>query len=148
MRDKEIDDLIKSYLKSRTSSDMFSIGLALGVDVDEQRESKRLVNNGVLNLWYLTMPEFGTRYREGDYVRILTWDYSKYAKDLYYKNNIFEIERIEGDQLFLDDNSTMIKFEDIEELVPFGAIEAVPLDGKHEQHIYNNPIIAASTVLP
>ena len=72
VRDKQIDDRIKTYLESRTSSDMFSIGLALGVDVDEQRESKRLVNNGVLNLWYLTMPEFGTRYREGDYVRILT----------------------------------------------------------------------------
>lgn len=95
MRDKQIDDRIKTYLESRTSSDMFSISLALGVDEDEQRESiKRLVKNGVLNSWYLTMPEFGTRYREGDYVRILTRDYSKYAKDLYYKNNIFEIERI------------------------------------------------------
>lgn len=87
-------------------------------------------------------------FTRGDYVRILTGGYSKYAKDLYYKNNIFEIERIEGDQLFFDDNSTMIKLKDIEELVPFGSIEAIPLDGKHDQNIYYDPIIAASSVLP
>lgn len=48
----------------------------------------------------------------------------------------------------MDDNSTMIKLKDIEELVPYRSIEAIPLDGKHDQNIYYDPIIAASTVLP
>ena len=34
VRDKQIDDRIKTYLESRTSSDMFSIGLAVGVGED------------------------------------------------------------------------------------------------------------------
>lgn len=33
-------------------------------------------------------------------------------------------------------------------MVLFGSIEAIPLDGKHDQNIYYDPIIAASSVLP
>ena len=39
VRDKQIDGRIKTYLESRTASDMFSISFALGVDEDEKRVS-------------------------------------------------------------------------------------------------------------
>ena len=148
-RDKQIDDRMKTYLEGRVSSAMFSIRRAIEVDEEDQKGSiKRLVDNDVLNPWFLTMPEFCTEYREGDYVRILSRDYGKYAKDLYYKDNVFEIEKIEGKQVLCDDNAVTIKLKDIEGKIPIGSIEAIPLDGKHDQNIYYDPIIAASTGLP
>lgn len=126
--DKRVVDIIKNYL----SLDYSTIQELTGIDIDRIKESvTRLVNEKKIDKKYAAMKETMEAFEKGDFVKLIDGSYDTYAKNIYYSNNVFEIDSIEEDGTY--------KLSDIEINVPRKDIEAIPIDGRHDRNIYYNP---------
>lgn len=138
--DKRVLDIIHKYL----SLDYNIIQELTGIDIDRIKDSvTRLVNGKKIDKKYAAMKETMEPFEKGDYVKLIDDSYDTYAKNLYYSNNVFEIDGIEKDGTY--------KLSDIDINVPRKDVEAIPIDGKHDRNIYYNPPVISfnySTPLP
>ncbi len=74
-----------------------------------------------------------------DLVRIKEQEYSNYAKNVIWNENVFRI-------LYIDD--TIVKLSDIDNAIPINSIEPIPIDGIADACIYYDPVIAADIISP
>jgi len=128
--DKRVLDIIHKYL----SLDYNTIQELTGIEIDRIKEAvTRLVNEKKIDKKYSALKATMEPFEKGDFVKLVDDLYNSYAKNLYYSDNVFEIDRVEKDGYY--------KLSDIEANVPRKDIEAIPIDGKHDRNLYYNPVV-------
>lgn len=75
----------------------------------------------------------------GDFVMIKDVSKLKVEATGYTRNNVHKIKKIEKGKY---------KLGDIDEIVVYDEIEAIPIDGVHDRPIYYDPIVCASVIAP
>ena len=136
--DGKDDDAVLKATKEQLSFDLNLLCEITGISKERVKNALwRLVSTGRIDKRFENIKDKMDGYEPGDYVKIIDSKYNKYAKDLYYSDNVFKIFSIDNGQ---------IRLSDIENNVNLMDIEAIPIDGIHDRAIFYDPPISASYV--
>lgn len=137
----ELDAKVMDAINSCVGLDLKTLAERLGYDEKDVHLSlSRLCKKNQCNLFWGNLKHQMETIKEGDFVRLHDNVYHQKIDTLSFKVNAFVV-----DSIGQNPNHT-IKLKGIENELPIGDVEAIPIDGIHDLCIYYDPIIAASYV--